>query len=73
MIESPVLIELLNECERDVLHRVILRVLTRQFGTVPETVAIHLRTVQELERQRELLGETAVCTDVDAFWKRLES
>ncbi len=73
MIESPVLIELLQERERDVLHRLILQNLTRRFGPVPEAVAAQVRAVQTLDRLNDLHGHAADCPDLDAFRVRLAS
>jgi hypothetical protein len=71
MIESPVLIDLLNERERDVAHRWILQNLEARFGTVPESLAAQVRTVQALDRLDNLHRLAAVCDNLDAFRARL--
>jgi hypothetical protein len=71
MIESPVLIDLLNERERDVLHRMILQNLEARFGTVPDALAAQVRAVQEPNRLHDLHRQAAVCDNLDAFRARL--
>jgi hypothetical protein len=67
MIESPVLIELLEGTRREVLHQVILQNLEARFGTVPEALAAQVRAVQALDRLHELRRQAAVCASLDAF------
>jgi hypothetical protein len=73
MIESPVLIELLNERERDVLHRVILQILEARFGAVPEALAAQVRAVQSPDRINDLPRQAAICDNLDAFRVRLNA
>jgi hypothetical protein len=67
MIESPVLIELLEERERDTLHWGILRILGRRFGTVPDALATQVRAIQPLDRLRDLHDQATGCADLDTF------
>jgi hypothetical protein len=73
MIESPVLIELLNERERDVLHRNILQNLEARFGTIPESLGAQVRAIQVLDRLHDLHRQAVVCPDLDAFRARLNA
>jgi hypothetical protein len=67
MIQSPVLIEVLEEREREVAQRYVLQVLTSRFGSVPEALAAQVRSVQSLELLEQLHRFAAVCPDVEAF------
>jgi hypothetical protein len=71
MIESPVLIELLQEREREFAHRMILQILEARFGTVPESLAAQVRAVQALDRLWDLHRHAAVCENLDVFSARL--
>jgi hypothetical protein len=73
MIESPVLIELLEERERETLHRVILALLTARFGPISEPLATRVRAEQSLDRLNELLCQAGLCPDLDAFRANLAS
>jgi hypothetical protein len=67
MIESPVLIELLDDRERDTLHRAILVNLEARFGSVPPELAAQVRTIRPLERLRDLHRQAVTCPDLDSF------
>jgi hypothetical protein len=67
MIESPVLIELLEERERDTWHAATLDVLSERFGAVPESLAAQMRAVPAVERLRSLHRQARTCPDLDAF------
>lgn len=67
MIESPVLIELLEERERECYHRVILQILARRFGAIPEALAAQVHSVQNLDQLKQLINHAIDCPDLDAF------
>jgi predicted transposase YdaD len=67
MIESPVLIELLDEARREALQKAILRLLAKRFGPLPEALATQVRTVQALDRLETLIEHSAECPDLDTF------
>jgi hypothetical protein len=71
ILESPLIQELWEEKERDILHRMILQILEKRFGAVPEALAAQVRAVQALERLNELPSHAAVCPDLEAFRARL--
>jgi hypothetical protein len=73
MIESPVLIELLQEREREFAHRMILQNLEARLGTVLESLAAQIRAVQALDRLEDLHRHAAVCENLDAFRARLNA
>jgi hypothetical protein len=73
MIESPVLIELLNERERDVLHRLVLQLLQARLGPLPEGLAAQVRAVPALDRLEDLFRQAAICDNLDAFRARLNA
>lgn len=67
MIESPVLIELLQEREREVRQSDILAALRRRFGNVPDELASRVRGVQDISRLQGLLEIAVDCPSLDAF------
>jgi hypothetical protein len=67
MIESPVLIELLQERERDTRQADILAILEERFGPVPEDLAAQIRTIQDLQRLQRLHRLAVICPSLDAF------
>lgn len=67
MIESPVLMELLQERERATRQADILSALKRRFGTVPDDLATRVRSIQD-DNRLQALHDTAIdCPDLDAF------
>ncbi len=73
MIESPVLIELLDETRREFAHQMILRILASQFGLMPDPLAAQIRAIQALDRLEGLIEHAANCQDLDGFRARLAS
>jgi hypothetical protein len=67
MIESPVLIELLDERERDTLHRDVVENLEARFGSVSPELTAQVRTLTSLDRLRELHRLAVTCPDLNAF------
>ena len=73
MIESPVLIELLDDTRREVLQQAILQFLESRFGAIPESLAVQVRAVQTLDELRNLCRHAGACADLDAFRTCLRS
>jgi hypothetical protein len=63
MIESPLLQKMIAES----LHQAILDLLKDRFGTVPQDVTRHLRTIINEKKLRKLNLLAAKCPDLRAF------
>jgi hypothetical protein len=63
MIESPVLVELVNETTQSA----ILQFLTGRFGQVPPEIAARLRAVQDPDRLSALTALAGRCADLSSF------
>jgi hypothetical protein len=69
MSEFPLIQKFIAET----MHKDIVRVLKARFGDIPEAVAARLRRIRKEERLDALLDYAAVCTDLQAFQRRLQS
>jgi hypothetical protein len=69
MIESPLIQELVAERMR----KVILRVLSDQFGSIPPDIKTALQGVLDEARLEDLVAWAARCPDLDSFRMRLSS
>jgi hypothetical protein len=70
-IESPLIQEILEELLREEHQTVILGILQRKFGAVPEDLNTFVRALQDAEILRSLVLEAAISTDLDAFRAKL--
>jgi hypothetical protein len=67
MIESPVLQKLIAES----IHKVILAVLKKRFGTVRRDVVKLLQSVLNEEKLTALTVDASICRDMEAFRQAL--
>jgi hypothetical protein len=71
LMESPLLQKWLNEAEQRGERQMLLRVLTRKFGNLPETVVETLSTIPDLERLGQLMDVAIDATSLDDFCSQL--
>jgi hypothetical protein len=71
MIESPLIQEMMAKNTAQTMHKDIVRVLARRFGSVPEEVAAAVRTIYDESKLEELVDEAASCSDLEGFRARL--
>jgi hypothetical protein len=67
MIELPLIQELMAKNTAHTMHNVIVRVLARRFGSVPEEMAAAVRTIYDESKLEELVEEAASCPDLEGF------
>jgi hypothetical protein len=67
MIESPVLIELLEETERVTRQFGILMVVEARFGDLPDDMAGQVLSIESLDHLKDLVRQAATCPDLDTF------
>jgi len=73
MIESPLIQELLEQRSKQVRNEDLLLILTERFGAIPESVASAVKAIQNDAELPALIRFAAICPDLDAFLRRLES
>jgi predicted transposase YdaD len=69
MIESP----LIQELMADKTRKIILRILSDEFGSVPLDIQTALQGIQDEARLEDLAAWAARCRDLNAFRARLSS
>jgi hypothetical protein len=71
MIESPLLQELIAEQRAEARHEDILAVLEARFGPFPAAIGSSLAAITDETRLRDLVRQTGLSPDLDAFRRAL--
>lgn len=72
LAESPLYQKWMTEKERETKQGAIISFLEARFGTMPEAVAAHIRSVTEVAKLERAIKHAARCTGFDDFRKRLQ-